>query len=111
MNEFIHIPFGRPKTVKTYKSLFINHIDPYVSPEEGKNFTQRDLEDLAKIWLNKNLKPSTLNSLIVILVNYLDWCGADMSKIDTKPVSRKLSRAEQESETKCLTREEAEKFL
>jgi integrase len=111
MHEFVNLLYGRPKTIRAYKSLFINHIEPHITDKEAAEFTQKDLDSLAQIWISKGLKSATLNSIMCVLRQYLDWCGADMTKINTKSVTQKLKRLEQEPEHSCLTKEEAEKFL
>jgi len=111
MSEFVNSIIGRPRTIKAYTSIFKNHVEPYISPEEAKNFTQKDLDPLAQTWLAKGLKPATLNTIIIVLKQYLQWCDADMSKICTKNVHRKLMRSSQEEEMICLNKEQAEAVL
>jgi integrase len=111
MSDFISTIIGRPRTIKTYTSIFQNHIEPHVTPEEAKHFTQQDLEPLAQVWLSKNLRPSTLNTALILLRRYLLWCGAEVSRIDTKPLARKLNRMDQETDKMCLSKEEAEAVL
>jgi len=111
MNDFIASIIGRPNTIKAYTSIFKNHIEPYVSPDEAKDFTQRDLDPLAQIWLTKNLGSSALNTTIIVLRQYLLWAGADLDRINTKSLSRKVNRLQQEKEKSCLSKEQAEDFL
>jgi len=111
MSDFIASIIGRPKTIKTYASIFRNHVEPYVSPDEAKTFTQKDLDPLVQIWLSKGLKASTLNTIIIVLRQFLLWSGADLDHISTKNISRKINRLVQEIEKSCLTKEQAEAFL
>jgi integrase len=111
MKTFVDSLFGRDSTVRVYSSLWRTHIEPHVSPDEAREFTQQDLNALGQIWANKKLAKPTYRQLAGLLKMYIRWAGGDPTKISTKIILKKLGRLEQESERKCLTMEEASKLL
>jgi integrase len=111
MDDFVNSIIGRPRTIKAYTSIFRNHVEPYLSPEEAKNIDQRDLDILTQTWISKKLSSSTVNTVLLVLRQYIRWAGAAENQINTKGLAKRISRLQQEREYSCLTRGEAEAIL
>lgn len=97
---------GRPNTIKTTSSLFRNHIQGKIPPA-GIGTTEA--EAIANGWLSSGLAPRTVISLLGVLEKYVKWAGYQPP--DTSSLKRKIARAQQETEVKALTRDEAERLL
>jgi integrase len=59
---------GRDSTLKTQKSLFRQHIEPYV-----KNVYEDLAPDMVKIWTDYELKKGTIKNLLSLLKKYVRW--------------------------------------
>jgi integrase len=79
--NFINTLIGRPNTVKTQKSLFVNHIQPYL-PKHLNDLHGEFLARMTRMWIEKDLSAGTIKQLISLTRKYCLWatgrvpCGA-----------------------------------
>jgi integrase len=93
---------GQKNTEKTQKSLFNNHIKPYVSPKDAKNLS--GMPNILIKW--RHLSPQTRRILLRLLKRYCAYHG---NTIDIKPYLRSLKRPI--TPPKTLTKDDAKELL
>lgn len=108
--DFISTLSGRPNTVRTYKGLFLHHIAPRVSRESAQTYTESDIAQLVNKWTEEDdLAPRTIQSLISLTTRYVKWAGGP--DLETRHISKKVGRMQQEPEIKALSKGEAKKLM
>lgn len=107
--KFIETFIGRPNTIRTYKGLFTHHIASSIMPNEIQSFNEIHLNQLIKEWTEEGLAPRTIQCLINLTSRYVKWAGGP--KLETKHISRKISRMKQETEIKTISKNEAKKLM
>ena len=104
--NFLDSLVGSPATLRTYKSLFIHNILPYVSASQAKSFKMEDYFTLKKFWDSKH--PRTHKMLIHLLDKYIKFHGGAFSSTQfTKAVSKSIPL----SKVKALSSDDLNKVL
>lgn len=102
--------YGRPSTVKTYNSLFKEHIESGIDQETSFNeWTEENTYKMLSQWENKGLARNTKITLIRLLARYIKFKGG--ANLDTKKFIRGLERSEQQTEVKALSSDEAARLM
>lgn len=104
MSDFSDTFIGRPNTVATYRSLFKNHIEPFVWGESHKN--EQWAQHMIKYWNEISLSKRTQQILIRMLRDYISYMGGP--EINIKKLKGIITRSEQQEEVKVLNKAEAQ---
>lgn len=104
--NFLDSLLGSPATIRTYKSLFIHNILPYVSEEKAKTFKDEDYLELRKIWSEKH--PRTHKMLLHLLQSYVQFHGGSFK---AKQYAQFVSKFIPLSKVKALSRDDLNKLF
>jgi len=97
--------YGRPNTLKTYKSLYHRHIK-FLGPQpDWTQWTDISTRAMLEEWDEKSLSRNTKITLIRLLGRYVEFMGGP--KINTQKFIRGLERSEQQKEVKALNAQQA----
>ena len=96
---------GRPNTLRTYKGLYRNHIKDLFTNEQINNWKPEYLNIAVNTWLDEELSPNTIESLIRVLSKYLKFNGLN---IDTSEIIKKIKRLHQQPKVNALNFQESE---
>ena len=98
---------GRPNTVRTYQSLFRQHIEPLkINPNQ---WSDQYLKIVLNHWKIKELSKRTQTILVRLLRDYLAFLGGPT--IDSKRIIRTVERSEQQEEIVALNKVQAEELM
>jgi integrase len=105
---------GRPNTVRTYRSLFRNHIvgprDLKIPPVALDEVEAREYPRIfLKRWAQRGLSHRTKITLLRLLRDYIEFRGGTV--INTKNIIRVMDRSEQQEEVLALTKQQAEQLM
>ena len=93
--DFLDTLIGRPNTIKTYKSLYKIHIEPY-SCWHHEEWTEQDVISYIKKWREEhNISSGTIKTLTMLLCRYIEWKTGN--KISVKHTLKTVSRQQQEN--------------
>lgn len=108
--DFENTFYGRPNTVKTYRSLFRKWIKPQdgVTPDYA-GWTDDSTRMMLGFWQGHALSRNTQLTLLRLLGRYVEFMGGP--KIDTQRFARSLDRSEQQEEVRALSSSEAAKLM
>lgn len=101
--KFVDTITGRPNTIKTKKSLFINWIEPIYLEELSPGW-------YIQYWQENGLKPRTIKSLLSILSEYHTFKTGKTIESHKSQLSSVI-RSEQTALLKTLTRPQAAKLI
>lgn len=103
--EFLSSIYGRPNTLKTYRSLFqhIEHIP--LHDWDSNSVHTRILQE----WEDDEFSPQTIKGLIHLASKWSEFCRGQ--KLDTRKLVRMVTQSTQETEIKAMTKEEADAFM
>ena len=105
-NLFIDNLIGAPTTLRTQRSLFKNHIQPYLKNRKlDVNFVQ----EMVHVWLDWELKPGSIRQLISLLKRYIQWETGVV--VDCSQIVRKVGRMSGPVKIKAWTKEERNRAL
>lgn len=107
--EFEETLAGRPNTIRAYRSLFKNHIEPHVAPKAMGSWNEDCFVTLLQEWEKKGLSRRTRMSLVRLTARYVKFLGGP--EVPTSSIIRRLDRSEQQTEVLALTHVEAEKLM
>jgi integrase len=98
--------YGRPNTIKTYRSLYRKHIK-FPSGEEPvwAEWGDESTRFMIQGWSDKKLSRNTKIALIRLLARYVKFKGG--RDVETQRYVRELEREEQQTEVKALSTEQA----
>jgi integrase len=98
--------YGRPNTIKTYRSLFRNHIEfPADEQPDWETWTEESTRVMLGVWAEKKLSRNTKLTLVRLLARYVKFNGGP--EIETKRYIRELERGEQQTEVTALSADQA----
>ncbi len=92
---------GTYETFRVYKSLFTNHVEPYLG--QGLN-----MNDMLEGWIEYGLAPATMRKC---LNAYKAFEDASVDQQDTRAILRKILALEPPPAIKAWTKDEAEKLI
>lgn len=97
---------GRPNTIATYRSLFKHHIEPLKIEHLATIWKEEFTNTIMMKWeREKGLSRRTRTMLLRILRNYIIFLGGPT--IETKSLTRMMTRSEQQKEVLVLNKEQA----
>lgn len=99
--------YGRPNTIRAYKSLFRNHINPHVGRDH--DYTDTYIVRLIGKWKKKGLAQVTQVTLLRILVRYAEFLGKP--KPNVTRFIRSINRSKQEAEVVAFSTDESAKLM
>jgi integrase len=102
---------GRPNTIRTYRSLLRNHIEPYINETNLYLFEDGGsaLNTLLQVWEHKGLSKRTRMSLVRLTARYVKFKSG--TEVPTAHILRYLARSEQETEVLALSAPDAETLM
>lgn len=106
---FIKSLWGRPSTIRTYTSLFTNHIEPRLNIDQARIATIETLEDMTKEWIEHDYEPNTVRALIRLAARYIKWAGGE--DIKTQRLINQIDRHKVKPPVKCLRPVQLKKLL
>jgi integrase len=102
--------YGRPNTIKTYKSLYTQHIKKELRSDfDWPTWSEQNTRDMLWRWERDKLSRNTKITLIRLLGRYVAFM--DGPKINTQKFIKGLERSEQQTEVKALSASEAQKLM
>lgn len=101
MKNFTESMIGAPATLKTQRSLFKNHIEPYL---EDRKLDLNFVQDMVHVWLDWELRPGSIRQLISLLKRYIQWETGVL--LDCSHIVRKVGRMDGPKTIKAWTKEE-----
>lgn len=99
--------FGRPNTVKCYRSLYRAHIKPHVKNADTVNWNEQMTLFMLDRW--DGLSRRTKITLIRLLSRYVQFSGG--KPFETGKIVRGLERSEQAEEVHALNKDEAQRLM
>lgn len=109
MKDFESTLYGRPNTVKTYRSLYRKHLQFREPQPDWANWSEESTHLLLREWEEKGLSRNTQLALLRLLARYVKFMGGPA--IDTRRFARVLERGKQQTEVTALSRDEADKLI
>lgn len=106
---FIDTFFGRPNTIKAYRSLFRTHIEPAASAARCANWSEADTYNIISMWERRGLASSTQATLLRLLARFVKF--NEGPTIDTQRFSRTIQRKDQQKEVTILNQTEATQLM
>ena len=100
---------GRPNTIKTYKSLYRNHIEPRDYEPDWIKWNDESTQIMLDTWSRRGLGRSTKITLLRLLRLYVKFRGGP--EIEIKQFIKGLERSEQQREVTTLTLVEASSLM
>jgi integrase len=100
---------GRPNTIKTYTSLYRNHIEPTDYEPDWTKWNDESTQIMLGTWDQRGLGRSTKITLIRLLAKYIKFRGGP--EIQTAKFIKALERSEQQRETTTLTPAESSSLM
>lgn len=97
--------FGRENTVRTYTSLYRNHIAPVADVERCPSWAEPDTLAMIRHWEESGMGHSAQSTLLRVLSRFVEFHNGP--KIDTPRYVRLLKRSEQQEEITTLTESQA----
>jgi integrase len=107
--EFEDTLHGRPNTVKTYISLYRNHIEPRDYEPDWIKWNDESTQLMLDEWDRRGLGRSTKITLVRLLVRYVKFRGGP--EIESAKFIKALERSEQQRETTALTPTESSSLM
>lgn len=101
--------YGRPNTIKTYKSLFKKHIQSITPEPNWLNWNNNLTNLLIKEWEKKKLSKNTKITLIRLLDKYIQFQGGN--KINSQKIIKYLEKSEPQKEIKSLSINETKRLM
>lgn len=99
--DFIESLIGRPNTIKTYKSLYENHIEDFV--KNRTSFQDRDVIKFLQRCSTRSVSISTTKAATSLFCRYVEWKTG--VKLPFKQALRTVSRQNQEIELEIPSKE------
>ncbi len=107
--EFEDTFYGRPNTIRTYKSLYRNHIEPRDYCPDWTKWNEESTQIMLAEWDRRGLGRSTKITLIRLLVKFVKFKGGP--DIEAAKFIRGLERSEQQREVTTLTRAQSSSLM
>lgn len=102
-HPFLNSLYGRPSTLRVYKSLASKWIVGIPVEGHPKDVLMRELNR----WNKACLSPRTIKTLLFLFRKYVEFYGG---YIDTTPIVRTVMRSSQEAQPKSITAQEASRL-
>ncbi len=106
-DTFIDSLYGRPNTIKTYRSLFNRWIRPLV--KDPKIWDEYDLKAAVDYWDRSMLSARTRKTLIQLTAKYIKYMGGPI--LETTPITRLTMQRFQEKPIQVLDKTQLDTLL